>query len=212
MFKQIGISKKIAAGVVAGLMLSSFLPVQAYSGEDAKRHAKVVLEAFWHVAEITCGCAALTGCLFLLAEPFGYGHSPAAADKFEFLMASPLVVIGLSSTLSGLKGLKNKFWNKKQEQQGLMNELKNESEYQKTFAMLSPDIQKFVNDFARWSKKEKDKIDVRSNSYRIKGKSKASGKYEDCIGMYLDSRLSQRQIGSFLKVIAYLKKKCLEEA
>ena len=41
MFKQIGISKKIAAGVVAGLMLSSFLPVQAYSGEDAKRHQKL---------------------------------------------------------------------------------------------------------------------------------------------------------------------------
>ncbi|HEB41695.1 MAG TPA: hypothetical protein ENI08_01575 [Candidatus Dependentiae bacterium] len=42
MFKQTTISKKIAAVIVAGLVLGSFSPVQAYSKEDAKRHAKIV--------------------------------------------------------------------------------------------------------------------------------------------------------------------------
>ncbi len=55
MFKQTIISKKIFALIVSGLMLGSFLPVQAYSKENAKRHAKIVHAACWCGAMIAGG-------------------------------------------------------------------------------------------------------------------------------------------------------------
>ena len=55
MFKQTTISKKIAAGIVAGLMIGSFSPVQAYSTKDAKRHGKAVWKACKPSAKIVSG-------------------------------------------------------------------------------------------------------------------------------------------------------------
>jgi len=47
MFKKVSIIKKILAVMVAGMMVSSFMPVQAFSIKDSLDKAKTVIQRYW---------------------------------------------------------------------------------------------------------------------------------------------------------------------
>ncbi|HEB41694.1 MAG TPA: hypothetical protein ENI08_01570 [Candidatus Dependentiae bacterium] len=129
MFKQIGISKKIVAGIVAGLMLSSFFPVQTYSTKDAKCHIKKTFEVCKPSAEIVGGMIACLMSFEALIEKLSYNYGENR--KYKWRSFSPRLMVNISYELRhdyrtylfpigivffifGVKGLTNQLYNKKQ--------------------------------------------------------------------------------------------------
>ena len=80
-------------------------------------------------------------------------------------------------------------------------------EYQRNKNLLTESLLNFINDFASWSKEDKDKITVSGLSFTINGLGQdKQNQYEGALGYWIDVRTAGNQIRrtALINCIKYL--------